>query len=118
MAENPFGNFYTDLLEDQPQMAYQAAISSRFPQYDALPRPQQRQRDYWSGQYSDIYNQYLGERGQNIQTLAQGGTPQNMRSFSDYLENIPFTQRYAGLTPQQRGRGIRSFAPSTRYIFY
>ena len=116
---NAFENFYTDLLQDQPQMAYQGAVASQFPQFDLMSRPQKRQRDYWGDQYSNIYNQYLGQQGQGLTALAQGRqatTP--MTTFSQYLENIPFTERYASLTPQQRGKGTRSFAPSTRYLFF
>ena len=113
-----FEDFYTDLLQDQPQMAYQAAVTSQYPTYDTATRPRQRERDYWSKQYSNIYNQYLGQQGQGIQALATGQQPQNLQSLSQFLENIPFTERYAALTPQQRGTGQRTFAPSTRYIFY
>ena len=116
---NAFENFYTDMLQEQPQMAYQGAVASQFPQFDLMSRPQKRQRDYWSDQYSNIYNQYLGQQGQGLAALAQGRQPTTpMGTFSQYLENIPFTQRYASLTPQQRGQGTRSFAPSTRYLFF
>lgn len=117
MPENPFENFYTDLLQDQPEMAFQASVAQQYPGYDMMSRPQKRQRDYWSRQYGNIYNQYLGRQGQNLQSLARGEQPE-IQSFSQYLEDIPFTQRYSGLTPQQRGTGTKAFAPSTRYIFY
>ena len=116
---NAFENFYTDMLQEQPQMAYQGAVTSQFPQFDLMSRPQKRQRDYWSDQYSNIHNQYLGQQGEGLAALAQGRQPTTpMGTFSQYLENIPFTQRYASLTPQQRGQGTRSFAPSTRYLFF
>lgn len=116
---NAFENFYTDMLQEQPQMAYQGAVASQFPQFDLMSRPQKRQRDYWSDQYANIHNQYLGQQGQGLAALAQGRQPTTpMGTFSQYLENIPFTQRYASLTPQQRGQGTRSFAPSTRYLFF
>ena len=119
MARNPFENFYTDLLAEQPQLAYQATVSRQFPQFDAMTRPQRRHRDYWGDQYQNIYNEYLGTQGQGLLDLARGQQPQQSpQSFSQYLENVPFTQRYAALTPQQRGTTTRRFAPSTRYIFY
>lgn len=73
MAQNnPFGNFYLDLLEDDPRMAFQAAIP--YAGFSTLARPEQRQRDYWSNQYSNIYNEFLGHKGQGLQQLASGKT--------------------------------------------
>ena len=44
--------------------------------------------------------------------------PSEMTTFSDFLSNVPFTSRYSGITPYQRGMSTQRFAPSTRYIFY
>lgn len=124
MAEknNPFGaftqNFYTDLLEDAPQTAFQGAIPFAGMGFQSMQQPERRQRDYWSDQYSNIYNEYLGQRGQGIMQLAQGQEPQKMQSFSEYLKDVPFTERYGALTPQQKGKGIRSFAPQTRHLYF
>ena len=120
MAKNPFENFYTDLLADQPQMAYQAAIPFTGQEFSSRTRPQERQRDYWSNQYSNIYNQYLGQQGQGIGQLAAGGTPvpQSMQSFSEYLKGVPFAERYGALTPQQKGTTTSRFAPATRHIYF
>ena len=118
MATNPFQNFYTDLLEESPQTAYQGAIPFAGQGFGDLTQPQKRQRDYWSNQYSNIYNEYLGQRGQGLAQLAQGQQPQNPQSFSQFLQSTPFTQRYGALTPQQKGTGIRSFAPSTRHLYF
>tara|TARA_R100000306_G_C4338348_1_gene123920 strand:+ start:226 stop:582 length:357 start_codon:yes stop_codon:yes gene_type:complete len=118
MAQNnPFGNFYLDLLEDDPRMAFQAAIP--YAGFSTLARPEQRQRDYWSNQYSNIYNEFLGHKGQGLQELASGeNKPRNFGTFSEFLSNTPFTERYGALTPQQKGTGIRSFAPQTRHIYF
>ena len=120
MAKNPFENFYTDLLADQPQMAYQAAIPLQGFKFDEITRPEQRQRDYWSNQYSNIYNEYLGSQGQGIEQLAGGGTPapQSMQAFSQYLKGVPFADRYGALTPQQKATTTRKFAPATRHIYF
>ena len=66
-----------------------------------------------------MYNQYLGQQGQGMQQLAGGGTPtQGMQSFSEFLEGVPFTERYGALTPQQKGTSARKFAPATRHIYF
>ena len=114
-----FEDFYTDLLQDQPQMAYQAAVTSQYPTYDTATRPRQRERDYWSKQYSNIYNRFLGNRGQEMRSQKD---PSKWTTFSQYLENQatqnPYTQRYAARTPYERGVSTRRFAPSTRFITY
>ncbi len=119
MATNPFQNFYTDLLEEQPQMAYQAAIPFSGQGFNQISRPQRRQRDYWSNQYSNIYNQYLGNQGKALQDLAAGTTPTNpTQTFSQFLQGIPFSERYGALTPQQKGTTTSKFAPATRHIYF
>ena len=119
MARNPFENFYTDLLEEQPQMAYQAAVPYQGFQYNEITRPQRRQRDYWSNQYSNIYNQYLGSQGQALEELSQTGTTANpTQNFSQFLKSVPFTERYGALTPQQKGTTTSRFAPATRHIYF
>ena len=119
MAKNPFENFYTDLLADNPHMAYQAAIPFAGQGFGNITRPQERQKDYWSNQYSNMYNEYLGQQGQGMQHLAGGGTPtQGMQSFSEFLQGVPFTERYGALTPQQKGTSARRFAPATRHIYF
>ena len=120
MAKNPFENFYTDLLADNPQMAYQAANPFAGQAFGNITRPEQRQKDYWSNQYSNIYNEYLGQQGRGIKELAVGGKPgnQGMQSFSEFLQGVPFTERYGALTPQQKGTSARRFAPATRHIYF
>ena len=117
MAQNnPFASFYTDILEAEPRTAFQAAIP--YAGFSNLARPQQKQRDYWSDQYANVYNEYLGQRGRGLQDLASGLQPQTSGSFSEFLQGVPFTQRYGALTPQQKGTGIKSFAPQTRHIYF
>jgi len=118
-TKNPFSNFYTDLLEESPQAAFQSAIPFGGG-FSTLTQPQRRQRDYWSNQFSDIYNEYLGQQGQAMRTLSSGRElPTGYTgNFTDFLQNMPFTQRYGALTPQQKGTGIRSFSPTTRHIYF
>lgn len=108
-----FDDYFTGTLEMEPQTAYMGAVG-RMPYYGTSPM-RQRAQDYWGSQYSDIYNQYLGVRGNE---LAQRKDPSQMTSFMDYLEQYPFTQRYSSLTPYQKGTGTSRFAPSTRHIYF
>ena len=100
---NPFLAF----LDDEPE----AAFFSRQKQFGRAPQ----QRQFFEGQFSNIYNQYLGELGEQARTgVLPSGT------FNEFLGNIDFDQRFARLTPQQRGEtgGRQSqFAPPTRFLF-
>ena len=111
---NPFGDFYSDMLEMDPQMAYLGTLTNQ--SFGGInPVQQKRARDYFANQYSNIYNEYMAKKGREYQ---QKVDPAEMTTFSDFLSDIPFTTRYAQLTPYQRGMSSQRFAPSTRYIFY
>ena len=58
---NAFDDYYSTMLEAQPQLAYMGAISDTpFMGTDPMQR---RAQDYYRGQFSDIYNQYLVQFG-------------------------------------------------------
>ena len=117
---NAFDNFYTDVLETEPEMADLGRVSdpSRTTFYGTAPQ-QQRARDWARGQYGDYYNQYMGVRGQEF---SKGVDPKDMTTFTGFLEDQtkknPFSDRYRMMTPYQRGVSTSKFAPSTRFIFY
>ena len=102
------------LLAEQPQWAYfsSAAFSTGG---GAAAGGQQgfspSQEQYWRGQYSDVWSRYLGELG----GATRGGDI--VGGFSDYLEDMPWTQRYyENVSPRQRG-GTSRFSPSTRHMY-
>ena len=103
-ANNPF----IDYLDYDPVATYYSS-----PTGQAFMGQSAGQERYYRGQYQDAYNDYLGALGSQIR---QGAAP-NMR-FADYLEDYPFTERYAALTPQQAGRSTRQYSPSTRHIYF
>tara|TARA_Y100000401_G_scaffold112015_1_gene110920 strand:+ start:268 stop:609 length:342 start_codon:yes stop_codon:yes gene_type:complete len=113
MALNSFDDFHRSMLEQDPQMAYMGQLAGT--QFGGTQPMQQRAQDYFTNQYSNVYNQYLGRRGQE---LAQKKDPSEWTSFTDYLQEVPFTQRYTNLTPLQRGVSNRKFSPSTRFLFF
>jgi hypothetical protein len=110
-----FGDFYTDVLETEPQMAYMGAVSRQAAPSSYTAPMQRRAQDYLRNQYSNVYNEYLGRRAQE---LRQRKDPSKWTTFSDFLEETPFTQRYSQLSPYQRGVSTSRFAPSTRRIFF
>ena len=119
-----FDNYFQTQLETEPQTAYMGAMSQRFGN-ETNPFFSGAKNYFSSGnQFSDMYNRYLGVKGTELmnrsKSLEQGkpASDKPLTSFMDYLENDPFTQRYAAMTPRQRGTSTSRFAPSTRYILY
>ena len=117
MAENSFGDFYDIMMEAEPQTAFMGALSrTPYSSFNTTAPQQQRYQDYWQNQYSNIYNQYLGKRGQEMKSRTD---PAKWTTFSQFLEQqAPYAAQYAALTPQQKGTSTRRFSPSTRFITY
>jgi hypothetical protein len=115
MPENQ--NFWQEyVLPYEPQAAYYSAApfgagastGSPFGEGYA-PAAQQ----YWSGQYGNVMNQYMGSMGRSMRA---GQEPE--MSFVDYLEQYPWTQRYTALSPAMRPGGSTSrFAPGTSRMY-
>jgi hypothetical protein len=104
---NPFLD-YTDILEVEPQSAYYSSPSGT-----AFMGQSPGTRRYYQNQFQNIYNEYLGAQGD----LIRGGALPSLK-WADYLDNVPFTQRYAALTPEMAGRSTRRYSPGTRQIYF
>jgi hypothetical protein len=124
MATNPFADFISgEALGSQPRLAYQAMMGD--PNRTIKPwedEGQARQemmfgnpyasRRYFQGQFQNIYNDFLGAQGRAL----QGGQLPS-QTFTQFLEQYPFTQRYAALPPELAGRSLGSFAPRVQYSY-
>ena len=112
-----FDDYFQTQLEMEPQTAYMGMLGRQ--QFGGTRPMQQRARDYYGNQFSDVYNKFLGVKGQELRDRTD---PSKMTSFTDYIEQAatenPYTHRYAARTPQQRGVSTRQFAPSTRFLLY
>jgi hypothetical protein len=100
----PFSDFLQNILEEQPELPFFAGVGG-------LRSPQQRR--FFQGQFPNIFNEFLGRLGGQIQS---GQTP-NLR-FTDFLSETPFTQRFASTPPSFRGDFQSRFAPRTRSFFF
>ena len=69
------------------------------------------QRRFFQGQFQNIFNQFLGGLGQQIQ---RGESPTN--TFSDFLGNYNFGQQFGQLPPSVRGATTSRFAPTSRFL--
>ena len=128
MATNPFADFISgEALGSQPRLAYQAMLGD--PNREIKPWEtdgQARQemmfgnpygtspasRRYFQGQFQNIYNDFLGQQGRALQV---GQLPS--QTFTQFLQQYPFTQRYAALPPELSGRTLGSFAPRVQYSY-
>jgi len=117
MPINNGSNFWQDyILPYEPQVAYYSAAPFGGGTTQASPfgegfSPAAQQ--YWSGQYGNVYNQFMGDVGRSYR---RGEEP--AMSFVDYLDQYPFTERYTALGPQMRpGSRTARFSPATRYIY-
>ena len=109
---NAFDDYYQTMLETDPQTAYMGAIGQTFGTGDRIS---QAPRDYFAGQFGNVYDQYLGVKGRELMNRTD---PSKMTTFTDFLSRQPFTQRYGRLTPAQKGMSTRRYAPSTRFIYF
>ena len=100
-------DFYDFMLAEQPQWAYFSSAP-----FSGGPGPQTAQQQYHSGQFGNVYNQYLGDLGSAAREGRQG------TSFEAFLEKYPFTQSYyQNVSPTQRMGSSTRFAPSTRFMY-
>ncbi len=114
MANNPFQNFVaTEFLEQNPQAAYLSSpIGQQFMTRSTGVEDPTRRR-FFQESFQNIYQDYLGKLGSQARA---GEVPET--TFRDYLTTNPFTERFARLTPQQRGIYTQDYNPRTRMIFY
>ena len=112
---NPFIDYLPqEFLEQTPSAAYYSVPSAS----EFYTRPSgaidPSKKKFYQESFQDIYSDYLGKLG----TQARGGETPDLR-FTDYLSQAsPFTERYSALSPYERGINTRTFAPSTRFIYY
>ena len=127
MATNPFAQFISgEALTAQPQMSYLAMLGDQTPGATGRAKPGMAQsemfgrpfgtspasRRYFQGQFQNVYNEFLGQQGRAL----QGGQIPS-QTFSQFLDQFPFTQRYSALPPEMSGRGISVFAPRVRFSY-
>ena len=99
------GDFSAYQLEAEPSFAYFS--SSPFTQASS---PAQQQ--YWGSQFGNVFNEYQGAIGTALRTGAQEPT------FVDFLQDMPWTERYSALSPSLRpGGSTRRFNPTSRHMY-
>jgi hypothetical protein len=102
MAINPT---FEGFLEEEPRAAFFGTLSR-----DNLLDTSSRRR-----QASDVYDQAMqGFYGKLGEQVLGGEAP--TATFTDYLKDFPFTQRFAQLG-RQYNQGSQ-FSPRTRFLYY
>ena len=79
---------YDAWLEETPNILYGAKIPTGTSPF----------ADYWRSQYSNVYNDYMGQLGKQ----ALSGTAPTL-NFEDYLSQFPFMKQWYAMNPSQRG---------------
>ena len=112
---NPFRDYLSqEFLEQTPSAAYYSVPSAS----EFYTRPSgaidPSKKKFYQESFQDIYSEYLGKLG----GMAREGEVPDLR-FTDYLsQEDPFTERYARLSPYERGINTGYYAPKTRFIYY
>jgi hypothetical protein len=135
MATNPFAEFISgEALGAQPKLSYMAMLGEQSPRRELGPQQYYSPREeatqaqgqlfgspfgtspaakrYFQSQFQNIYNEFLGNQGRAL----QGGQLPS-QSFTQFLEQFPFTQKYSALPPEMSGRGISGFAPKVQFAY-
>ena len=105
MPPNQFQDFLGDVMEEIPRLPFYSFVGEQ------ARSPQQRR--FFSNQFSDVYNQFLGALG----TQARAGQMPSMR-FTDFLQQKPFSERFTSQPPAFRGVFQSSLAPRARKLFF
>jgi len=103
-TQNEFGfgsDFFSDVLEESPRASFFSFVNQQ-------NQPQQR---FFQNQFQTIQNEFLGNLGQQ---LREGNQPS--QTFTDFLSDFPFSERFSALPPALRGALTNRFAPSIRFF--
>ena len=98
---------WKDVLEQEPRTAF-FAQQPRFGDTSS-------QKRFFEGQFQNIYNEFLGNLGKQIQ---QGQQP--TARFSSFAESFPFTERFGSTPPSLRpgGMNLRRLRPPSRFLYF
>ncbi len=100
----PWGD---DWLSDEPEARYFGELAERKQSFTPA------QTNYWRGQYTPMYNRYMGQLGQ---TAMGGGTP--TQTWGNFLSGMPWQREWENLSPWQRGVDTQRFSPRLRWLYY
>jgi|TARA_R100000501_G_C2575645_1_gene80862 hypothetical protein len=81
------------------------------------------EKNYWSKEFSNVHNQFLGALGRIVKGWQQPGdrAEPGMR-FEDWMREYDFESEYANLSPAVRayrsGVSPTQFAPRTRFLYF
>ncbi len=91
----------------------------------SMPKLRQPVRKYYSPRFGDIYDEYEAMTARPQQFLDIFNSYKTAREkdssvtpFESFLSVYPFEQRYAGVSPYERGQYQSRFAPPARFLYY
>lgn len=102
-----------DIFGISPRQLLGADPESAFFSFQNQFGRSQNQRRFFQNQFQNIQSEFLGTLGQQ---LRQGMNPSG--DFTSFLEQVPFTDRFASLAPSIRGAQTNRFSPRAVFDFF
>ena len=100
------------ILESDPKLSFFGELNRR-----TGLSPNQRQ--FFEGQFDEIFNRFTGMIGGRLQDVPEGAEfdPSTLPSFDDFVGDFKFKQNFLSRPPSLRpGGGTARFAPPTRFL--
>ena len=103
--DNLFGLDPEEVLNADPRTAF-------FSFQNQFGRQGTGQRRFFQDRFQQIHNEFLGRLGEQL----RGGQNPD-QTFTNFLGNFNFGDRFRSTAPSLRGEDTRRFAPPTRFQF-
>lgn len=102
---------FTDIIGQIEEERPEAIFNSFLDQFGTAERSPMRR--FFQNRFQDIFGGYTGDI---IKQLGRGEVPE--QSFSDFLKQEPFKERFGSTAPALRGQFSSRYAPRTRSLFF
>jgi|TARA_R100000234_G_C4838276_1_gene109940 hypothetical protein len=100
-------DIFQNFLEEEPRAAFFGTLRSSPDFRDTSARRRQAENIY-----QDAMSEFYGQLGENI---IQGEPIQDF-TFTDFLQQFPFTERFAQLG--RESSQLNRYRPRTRFLYY
>lgn len=104
---NGLDDVFQNFLEDEPRAAFFGTLRTQ-PGFRDTPAQRRQAQDIYQSALSDFY----GQLGENI---LSGDTSGDL-TFTDFLQEFPFTERFAQMGRQYNQ--LSRYRPRTRFLYY
>ncbi len=113
----------SEFLSGMPQAPQSPQPSSYYTAF--MPNLRQPVKKYYQPRFGDIYDEYeaMMARPQNFLDIfnpyrASRQKDSSVTPFESFLSVYPFEQKYAGVSPWEKGMNPSRYAPPARFLYY